>query len=103
MDSLRQERGLSSCEKCPDDQYLGHPPANVTGQQRVPGTQDGAPGTLHRVPGAYQTVPGGFVPQRLSPAEAYISSCQSESCQERLLAPRQRKVPNFNWCPRVCS
>ena len=101
MDSLRQERGFSSGEKCPDNPYLGHPPSNVTGQHRVPGTQEVAPGTLHRVPGAYQAVPGGFVPQRLTPAEAYMGSCQPESCQERLLAPRQRKVTNFILCSKV--
>ena len=100
MDSLKQERGFSSGEKCPDNPYLGQPPSNVTGQHRVPGTQDGAPGTPQRVPGACQAVPGGFVPQRLSPAEAYFGSCQSESCQERLLAPRQRKVTNSIWCPK---
>ena len=106
MDSLRQERGFSSGEK----DNLGHPTSNVTGEHGVAGTQEGAPGTVHRVlgahqavpgahqavPGAWQAVPGGFVPQRLTPGEAYMGSCQPESCQERLSAPRQRKVTNLS-------
>ena len=98
MDSLRQEKGSSSAiEKCPDNPYLGDPPNTTCGPHRSPRTQEGAPGTLHRVPGAYQAVHGGFVPQGLAP-EAYPGSCQPESCQERLLAPRQRKVTNFTMC-----
>ena len=110
MDSLRQERGFSSGEK----DNLGHPSANVNGEHGVAGTQEGAPGTVHRVlgahqavpgahqavPGAWQAVPGGFVPQRLTPAEAYMGSCQPESCQERLSAPRQRKVTNLSCVPK---
>ena len=96
MDSLRQERGFGSGEK----DNLGHPTSNVTGEHGVAGTQEGAPGTLHRVPGACQAVPGGFVPLRLTPAEAYMGSCQPESCQERLSAPRQRKVTNLSCVPK---
>ena len=96
MDSLRQERGFSSGEK----DNLGHPSANVNGEHGVAGTQEGAPGTVHRVPGACQAVPGGFVPLRLTPAEAYMGSCQPESCQERLSAPRQRKVTNLSCVPK---
>ena len=110
MDSLRQERGFSSGEK----DNLGHPSANVNGEHGVAGTQEGAPGTVHRVPGACQAVPGtvhrvpgacqavpgGFVPQHLTPAEAYMGSCQPESCQERLSAPRQRKVTNLSCVPK---
>ena len=96
MDSLRQERGFSSGEK----DNLGHPSANVNGEHGVAGTQEGAPGTVHRVPGACQAVPGGFVPQRLTPAEAFVGSCQPESCQERLSAPRQRKVTNLCCVPK---
>ena len=103
MDSLRQERGFSSGEK----DNLGHPSANVNGEHGVAGTQEGAPGTVHRVPGAHQAVPGahqavpgGFVPQRLTQAEAYMGSCQPESCQERLSAPRQRKVTNLSCVPK---
>ena len=117
MDSLRQERGFSSGEK----DNLGHPLANVNGEHGVAGTQEGAPGTVHRVPGAHQAVPGAcqavpgtvhrvpgacqavpgvFVPQRLTQAEAYMGSCQPESCQERLSAPRQRKVTNLSCVPK---
>ena len=80
MDSLRQERGFSSGEKCPETPYAGHP-SNLTGQHRVPGSHE---------------VFGGFAPhQGVTPGASY-GSCQPESCQERLLlAPRQRKVTNF--------
>ena len=112
MDSLRQERGLSSGEKCPESPYAGHP----SNQHRVPGSyegapeaqhrvagggqHDGAPGKLHRVPGGgQQAVFGGFTPHQGVTPEAYNASCNPESCQERLLlAPRQRKVIYLILC-----
>ena len=85
MGSLRQE--FSSGGERSDGTPLGNPSGtDVTGPHRVPGTYE-------RVPGA---VLGGFVPQGMA-LDASNSSFQSESCQERLLAPRQRKVNNFQF------
>ena len=86
MGSLRQEFS-SGGERCSDGPPLGNPSGtDVTGPHRVPGTYE-------RVPGA---VLGGFVPQGMA-LDASNSSFPSESCQERLLAPRQRKVNNFQF------
>ena len=80
MGSLNQEsRGLL------DNGREDHPNIMET-HQRV-GHDKSVQGALYRIPGALEPAFGGLPPQ-----ESHNALYQPESCQEQLLAPRQRKV-----------
>ena len=84
MGSLNQESGGLSVNGREDN-------PNITETHQRAGQDKSVQGALHRLPGALEPAFGGLPPQGLT-CESHNTLYQPESCQEQLLAPRQRKV-----------